>query len=159
MNKLFITGGIAVVAVFAGVWYVAREPAAPATVPAAEAPDTRGANAPVAAPAAATATTRNDPTGRPAPTDPRLAALMVSPDNDLIEFVKGPDGRVIQEIDQDPGSPSFRRPLRDYVYAGDKVVGVNRYRYLGSHTEVARTVVSYKPDGSVDQIRESTSVH
>jgi hypothetical protein len=108
--------------------------------------------------APANATTRSDPTGRPVPADPRLAALMVSPANDLIAFVKGADGRVIQEVDQDPGSPSFRKPLREYTYAGDKVVGVTNYRYLGGQTEVARTAVSYKPDGSVDEFRESTSV-
>ena len=48
---------------------------------------------------------------------------MVSPDNSLIEFFTDPEGRVIKEIDNDPNSPSFGRSLREYAYAGDKVIG------------------------------------
>jgi len=92
-----------------------------------------------------------------APSDPRLAALAVSQDNGLIEFVRAPDGKVIAEIDKDPGSPSFRKPLREYLYTGNKVVGLTAYRYFADHVEVNRTSVSYKPDGSVDGFAESTS--
>jgi hypothetical protein len=90
------------------------------------------------------------------PPDPRLTALMVSPDNDLIEFVRGSDGKVITEIDNDPSSPGFRKPTREYTYSGDKVIGLTSYRYLPGHVEISRTTVSYKPDGSVDQWAEST---
>lgn len=97
--------------------------------------------------------------GKPAPThsDPRLAALRVSSDNGLIEFVSDPDGLVIREIDDDPGSPSYRKPLRDYSYQGNSMVGATTYVYLADHVQVTRTRVSYKPDGSVDKFQESTS--
>jgi hypothetical protein len=96
-------------------------------------------------------------TSKAPPADPRLAALMVSPRSDLIEFVAGADGKVIKEIDQDPSSLGFRKPLREYSYSGGKVVGLTAYRYLADHVEITRTVVSYKADGSVDQYLESTS--
>jgi hypothetical protein len=93
-------------------------------------------------------------TAAPLP-DPRLDALKVSQDNGLIEFVRAGDGKVISEIDKDPASPSFRKPLREYLYAGDKVVGLTTYRYLSDHVEIGKTVVSYRPDGSVDRFVES----
>ena len=82
---------------------------------------------------------------------------MVTPDNGQIEFVKGGDGRVIQEIDKDPNSLGFRKPLREYTYSGDKVVGLTSYRYLPEQVEITRIAVSYKPDGSIDQYRDSMS--
>lgn len=91
------------------------------------------------------------------PQDPRLAALEVSPENGLIEFVRGPDDRVIVEIDKDPNSPGFRKPLREYTYSDGKVVGLTSYLYFPDHVEISRTVVSYKPDGSIDEFEESTS--
>lgn len=94
---------------------------------------------------------------KPLPADPRLAALAVSPDNGLIEFVVAPDGKVIKEIDRDPASPGFGKPSREYIYSGDKVVGLTAYRYMSDHVEIARTAVSYKSDGSVDEFVESTS--
>lgn len=93
---------------------------------------------------------------KPVPADPRLVALMVSPDNGLIEFVVGSDGTVIKEIDKDPNSPGFKKPLREYMYSDGKVIGLTSYRYLGDHVQVTKTAVSYKPDGSVDQYLEST---
>ena len=89
--------------------------------------------------------------------DPRLTALAVSPDNDLIEFVRGSDGKVIAEIDKDPNSPGFQKPQREYLYSNGKVVGMTSYRYFPDRVEVSRTAVSYKPDGSVDKYSESTS--
>jgi hypothetical protein len=88
--------------------------------------------------------------------DPRLAVLQVSPDNGLIKFVVDASGRVIAEIDQDRASPGFGKPAREYLYVGDKVVELTTYRYMSDHVEIARTMVAYKPDGSVDEIREST---
>jgi hypothetical protein len=90
-------------------------------------------------------------------TDPRLAALMVSPDNALIEFIPDDTGKVIKEIDNDPNSGGYRKPLREYMYAGDRVVGLVSYKYLGDQVQIVKAAVSYKPDGSVDQYQESTS--
>jgi hypothetical protein len=92
-----------------------------------------------------------------APQDARLAALQVSPENGLIEFVRGSDDRVIVEIDKDPNSPGFRKPMREYTYSDGKVVGLTSYRYFPDRVEISRTVVSYKPDGSIDEFEESTS--
>jgi len=150
--------GVAAVAVFAGVYYFARDPAEPAgevtRAPAATLPN----GEPPRPPPVATAepAPRAAPV-RPVPPDPRLAALMVSPDNGLVELVPGLDGRVIKEIDKDPNSPGFSKPLREYTYAGDKIVGVTSYRYLGNQTEIVTARVSYKPDGSVDRVEQSSN--
>lgn len=155
MKKWIVVGAIAV-AVFAGVIYFAKdseEPpvaAQPADKNAPAEPVTAEAPAPVPA-------TRSGTPPRPVPADPRLAALMVSPDNGLIEFVPGDNGKVIREIDNDPNSAGYRKPLREYTYAGDRVVGLISYKYLGDQVQIVKALVSYKPDGSVDQYRESTS--
>jgi hypothetical protein len=81
----------------------------------------------------------------------------VSPDNGLIKFVKGADGKVIAEIDQDPANPGYGKPSREYIYAGDKVVGLTAYRYMRDQVEITRMRVSYRRDGSVDAFDESTS--
>jgi hypothetical protein len=152
-----IAVGVAAVAVFAGVIYFTREksPTAPADKPAATAPRTEAAKAKSAVPQPVP---RSPGTvaDRPAVSDPRLAALMHSADDDLIEFIKGPDGKVIKEISKDPSSPGFGKPLREYTYSGNRVVGLVSYEYLGDRVQVHRAAVSYKPDGSVDQYREST---
>jgi len=74
----------------------------------------------------------------------------------LIEFVPGPDGKIIKEIDNDPNSPGYRKSLREYLYAGNNVIGLVAYRYFSDHVEITRTQVMYKPDGSVDQYSETT---
>lgn len=158
MKKPVVLGAVAVVAVFAAVFYVARqgENGSPAPV----------AVQPAAAGVASTAPKKSvnglplDARGGAAPSapqDPRLATLAVSPDNGLINFVVGDNGKVIREIDDDPGSPSYKKPLREYTYHGDKVVALTQYKYLGGQVQVTRTAVSYKADGSVDQFHESTS--
>lgn len=96
-------------------------------------------------------------TASPVPSDPRLAALMVSQDNGNLEFVVGPDGKVVKEIDKNPSSPNFKKPLREYTYSGDSVIGLTAYQYLADYIQITETRVSYKPDGSVDQYRESTN--
>jgi hypothetical protein len=93
---------------------------------------------------------------RPKAVDPRMAALMVSPQNALIEFFTDPAGRVIKEIDNDPASASFGRPLREYTYAGDKVIRLVKYQYTGDETQTVTADIIYKPDGSIDQYKEST---
>lgn len=155
MKKWIVVGAIAV-AVFAGVLYFAKDSEEP---PAAAQPADKNAPAePVNAEATAPVpASRSGTPPRPVPADPRLAALMVSPDNGLIEFVPGDNGKVIREIDNDPNSAGYRKPLREYTYAGDRVVGLISYKYLGDQVQIIKALVSYKPDGSVDQYRESTS--
>jgi hypothetical protein len=99
---------------------------------------------------------RSEIVSTPLPADARLAVFAVSPDNGLIDFIADANGRVIQEVDKNPNSIGFKKPLRDYLYAGEKVAGLTAYQYFADHTEVTETFVSYKPDGSVDQLREST---
>ncbi|MEO8019838.1 MAG: hypothetical protein ABI769_18670 [Pseudomonadota bacterium] len=156
MRKALVGGGIAVVAVFAGVLYFARDPAPPST-----AADQRSVNevapAPAVTPTPAPPGSRSAAPPRPVPADPRLAALMVSPDNALMEFVAGDNGKVIKEIDNDPNSAGYRKSLREYTYVGDKVILLTAYRYLGDQVQVIKAAVTYKPDGSVDQYQESTS--
>ena len=156
MTKLWVAGGVAVVAVFAGVLFFARDPApqgADADKPSAE----KTAAADVAKPAdAPVAVSRSDKPPRPVSADPRLAALLVSPDNGLIEFFADAEGRVIKEIDNDPNSPRFRKPLREYTYAGDKVIRLVAYKDLGSQVQIVTANVIYKPDGSVDRYDEQT---
>jgi hypothetical protein len=157
MNVKVISGGIAVVAVFAAVIHFAREsresgvPEA-ATKVAAASPGEE--TAPREAPRSVVPAGENP--DRPTSTDPRLAALLGQPDNPLVEYVAGPDGRVIQEIDNDPASQGYRKPLRDYLYAGDKIAGITTYQYLGTQLQTRRVLVTYKPDGSVDELRETT---
>jgi len=144
-----------VVAVFAGVVYFAggfREHA-PAKPARDERPKVEAAK-PVPGPPPPVA--RSEKASRPAVRDPRLAALMVSPDNALIEFFTDPEGRVIREIDNDPASQGYRQPLRDYTYAGDKVIRLVTYRHLGNQVQIITADVTYKADGSVDQFKEST---
>jgi hypothetical protein len=162
VKKPLVIGALAVAAFAAAVVYLghhsrARAPAsmqaAPQDAPGAEAAmPAAAAGAPQSPAAAATGSAA----AQPAPSDPRLIALAVSPDNGLIEFVRAPDGKVIAEIDKDPNSLGFRKPSREYLYSGDKVVGLTAYRYFADHVEVSSTRVSYKPDGSVDQLAEST---
>jgi hypothetical protein len=160
VNKPLVLGAIAVVAVFAGVVYFAgREegevPADASSGSAGEPPGTVAEDA-LAAASGAAAPAASAPK-KAVPADPRLAALAVSPDNGLIEFVTGADGKVIKELDKDPTSPGFRKTLREYTYRGDQVVGVVSHKYLGDQVQTTRTTVAYKPDGSIDQYRESVS--
>jgi hypothetical protein len=162
MNKNLVVAGVGALAVFAGVLWLARDSAAPGNAapvaggkqpdaPSVDAPEQPGQPAPVAPPLSP-----SDASRRPVPTDPRLAALLGTPDDALVEYVAGPDGRVIQELDKDPSSRSYGKPLRQYTYAGDKLAGVVAYKYLGNQVQVIRAMASYKPDGSVDGYHETT---
>jgi hypothetical protein len=150
--KTWIVAALAVIAVFAGVYYLGRsageQPAAPVR-PAADAPV-------MAPPTQRTSRSVLEPAAKPTAADPRLAALMVSPDNGLIEYVVGPEGKVIREIDKDPNSPGFRKTLREYTYAGDRVVALTSYRHENGQVRSTRTIVTYKADGSIDRFLEST---
>jgi len=162
-SRTLVAGALAIVAVFAGVLYFARDPEQGATQaaqsaesgPAGAAGETTSATPPAASHPAADP--RYAAAAKKSASDPRLAVFAVSADNGMIEFVKDSEGKVIREIDRDPGSPNQGKPLRDYSYAGGQVVALTAYKYLGDHVQIVRTAVSFHPDGSVDQFRESTS--
>lgn len=162
-RNTIIVGALALAAVVGGVLYFTDDSTEQPAATTSSASNKDAGRAPAAGGTAphdamsqgGTAPGRTD--ARPLPPDPRLAALQVSPDNGLIKFVTAANGKVIAEIDQDPASLGFGKPTREYTYAGDKVVGLTAYRYMSDHVEISRTMVAYKPDGSVDQIRESTS--
>jgi hypothetical protein len=149
-----VAGGIALVVVFAGVYWIARDPlpAGPAATAADSAPTEPATAEP---PSSANPASRPSPI-RATPEDPRLAALMGPPADPLIEYLPGPDGRIIKEIDRDPNSQGYSKPLREYLYADGKLIGVTAYKYLGNQVQVIRASVTYKPDGSVDDYREIT---
>lgn len=161
MRKSIVIGGIALGVVIASALYVGHESTPEPASPTAAARDQREAAAPTLPDARTSNGTSDVPSPssdhRSVPADPRLAALAVSPPNDLIEFVVGDNGKVIAELDKDPASISFKKPLREYTYVGDRVIGLTAYRYLPDQVEVSRTRVSYKPDGSVDDFLEDTT--
>jgi len=158
MRKTWIAGAIAVVAVFAGVvWFAGRTGTDEVSGGKAETARQPGEPVEYAKPAGpAPLTTRASASARPKVDDPRLAALMVSPDNGLIEYLADPEGRVIREVDNDPNSIGYRKPLREYSYAGDKVIRLVKYLYTGNEVQTVTADVIYKADGSIDQYREST---
>ncbi|HMN46395.1 MAG TPA: hypothetical protein PKE27_17585 [Povalibacter sp.] len=161
MSRTTVVTGIVVAVAIAGAIYLNRrstDDAPPRTDAAAQQASLpkEGVRTDSTPAASAVAQLSSAPV-RPAPDDPRLVALQVSTDNGLIEFIKDANGKVIQEIDQDAGSLGFRKPLREYMYAGDKMIGVTSYQYFPDHVQVNTTAVSYKPDGSVDQLIESTT--
>src|SRR5262245_1741121 len=125
MQRSIILATVAGVAVVAGIYFRQGSMEQQAS-PAPTANESRADGAGIAAtpPQPASADTRADthaqfapPVAKQIPSDPRLRDLMVSADNGLIEFVKGPDGKVIKEIDKDPNSLGFKKPLREYTYA------------------------------------------
>jgi hypothetical protein len=163
VSKAIVVGAIALGALAAALIYFGGESAQNAgtirestsdasTASLTERPE-RGAQ-----PSTHTAAVRESaPTERSVPIDPRVAALSVSPDNGLIEFVAAPDGTVIKEIDKDPNSLGFRKPSREYTYSEGRVIGMIEYKHLGTQVQISKTAVSYKADGSVDQYLESTT--
>lgn len=162
MNKP-ITAGVAVLAavITAAVLLKNDSPksgAPPANASMAQQPDNESAATVVQTPVATAGTSVPGQTdARPVPPDPRLTALAVSSPNDLIEFIRGPDGQVIKEIDKDPASLGFNKPSREYLYSHGKVTGLTAYRYTANQLEITRTTVSYKPDGSVDDLISQTT--
>jgi hypothetical protein len=158
MNKPVVAGVIAAVAVFAGVIYLERGSAQRASLDDAHAKAAAkpAEVEPPPAPIAPGLVASTAPPPRAKPADPRLAALMVSPNNAQIEYFSDPEGRVIKEIDNDPNSQGYRKPLREYTYAGKQVIRLVTYHYLGDQVQVVTADVVYKADGSVDQYHEAT---
>jgi hypothetical protein len=147
-----IGAALALAAIAGGMLYFAGDSTdSPAAAPAAQ-----SASVDASARSETAPSLRREETRRLRP-DARLAALQVSPDNDLIQFVVGENDKVIAEIDQDPASPGFGKRTREYSYSGDRIVAVTTYRYMKDQVEITRTLVAYAPDGSVEQIRETTS--
>ena len=165
MNKTTLYGTVALGAIIAGALYLNsadRNAEAPTSAhpagSASVASDVRSdATSPGGTVAQSSPVAQLQPANSTPPADPRLAALAVSPPNDLLEFVTDGNGNVIAEIDKDPASISFKKPLREYTYAGDRVIGLTAYRYLPDQVEISRTRVAYKPDGSVDEFAQATS--
>lgn len=159
MKRTLVAAGIGAIAVFAGILWFAREtePAAgsAAQTPPAAAPGERAESPEIGS--ATPETPSPIAVQRPVVVDPRVAALMGPPNDPLIEYVAGPDGRLIKEIDKDPNSQGYLKPLREYSYAGDKLVAIVARKYLGNHVQVIRARVTYNSDGSVDQYGETTA--
>ncbi|MBL8271744.1 hypothetical protein [Steroidobacter sp.] len=163
MNKPIVAGVAVLAAVIAAAVLLKNDspepdPPPPATASTEQQPDNETAATVVQPPVTTAATSVPGQTdAHPVPSDPRLTALAVSPPNDLIEFVHGSDGQVIKEIDKDPASPGFNKPSREYMYSHGKVTGLTAYRYSVNQLETTRTAVSYKPDGSVDDLISQTT--
>lgn len=165
MKNPVVLGALFFGAFVAAVIYLRPDPAPP-PAPAADTASVEQAGTKAVTPAKITPRSRTSSGAPPAPRpagssqalqDPRLAALEVSPENGLTEFVRGNDDRVIAEIDKDPNSLGFGKPMREYTYADGKVVGLTSYSYFPDRVEIRRTAVSYKADGSIDEFEETTS--
>jgi hypothetical protein len=157
-TRTVVVGAVALAAAIAGVVWLTGDPVdqhAAATTPSAS--DSSAGAGPVSTPGSQNQPAPASQRADAMPADPRLAALQVSPDNGSIKFVVGDRGKVIAEIDQDPASLGFGKPSREYIYMGDKVVALTAYRYMSDHVEITRTMVAYQPDGSVAEIKETTS--
>lgn len=83
------------------------------------------------------------------------AKLALSTDNGNVEFIKNTQGQVIRELDQDPTSPSFKKPLSDYGYQNGKVNSVTRYEYNAGLVTIYRLQVAYDAAGNIVDFRES----
>lgn len=162
MNKTTLYGAIALGVIVAGALYLnSADRSVETPVPAQRTDATSGAPSDThssgGTAAQSTAVGQFHRVESAPPADPRLAALAVSPPNDLIQFVVGDNGKVIAEIDKDPASMSFKKPLREYTYAGDRVIGLTAYHYFPGQIEISRIRVSYRPDGSVDDFVQATT--
>lgn len=155
MSRPLVIGAVALAAVAAGALWFVRAPSEGArAVPAAGTADPGTAvKLPVSA---RPELTRGSAASRPAAPDPRLAVLLGSSDATAVDFLLDADGRLVKEVDADPASAGYRRPLREYTYAGDKLISLVKYRYTDRETQIIRADVVYRPDGSVDQYHETT---
>lgn len=88
-----------------------------------------------------------------------VAKLALSEDNGKIEFVKNTQGVIIKELDQDPASISFQKPLREYGYLNGKVNSMTRYEYSSGKVTAYKLHVAYDSAGEVSDYRESSTTH
>jgi hypothetical protein len=154
----FIVGAIVAAAALGLAVRFLRTPAdSPAEVQTAAVPAAAQSPSPPPSPGTSPAPLeRSAPARPPTATDPRLAALLGAPGDALVQYKTAPDGRVIQEVDLDPNSQGYLKPMREYQYAGDRLAVVTVYRYLGTQLQVTRATASYKADGSIDEYHETT---
>ncbi|MGC3980187.1 MAG: hypothetical protein QM808_02915 [Steroidobacteraceae bacterium] len=158
MRKTLIAGAVILVAAAVGITYLGSDSLDESpTSPESKASSRTEGKSVVPTADVQLNSTSGVPDAKPALNDPRLVALAVSQDNGYIEFVTEPGGKVIKEIDKNPTSLGFKKPLREYLYSGNQVVGLTAYQYFGDHVQVIETKVSYKPDGNINQYAESTS--
>jgi hypothetical protein len=156
MNRSIVMGLVAALAVSGGTLWFMRDSAdgSKAAPPAGTSDQARQATPPVIA---RPVMLPGSAASRPVATDPRLASLIAAPEGALVDFLLDADGRLIKEMDSDPSSPGYRRPLREYSYSGDRVIRLVKYQYTGNETRIIRTDVVYRLDGSIDQYHETTS--
>jgi hypothetical protein len=97
------------------------------------------------------------PPPRPRFEDPRLASMVESPQGSRVEWVPDPQGRLMREMDADPASPGYRKPLRDYLYNGERVTQITRYRYQDDgQVEISTARIAYAADGSLEQVQQAS---
>jgi len=155
MKRSLVAASLVVAAVLAGDFWLRSSPvSSKASSPVAPASKAVVAAAPSIPPAPAIL--RGSVASRPAAPDPRLAMLIASSDGAPTDFLLDADGHLIKEVDSDRHSPTYRRPLREYTYAGDKLIRVVKYVYTGKQTLITQADLAYRPDGSIDQYRETT---
>ncbi len=90
-------------------------------------------------------------------TDRRLANLIVEKDNPMVEYVYDESGLIIKEIDKEPSSISYKKPLKLYQYKNGKVVKVEKYEYFSTETHITTIDAAFNDDGSIQDYRETTN--
>lgn len=161
MNKKIVYVLLLMLAAFSGGWLFAHKPAAD-NVPAVEHSEasvsaTATSNKASVSPTNSSLENMSSKAMASSPVyDPRLANLVASTDNPMINYVRGEGGIVIAEIDNDPNSASYKKPLKEYQYQKDHVRSMTRYEYYKTETVITTTDVAYKNDGSILDYRENT---
>jgi hypothetical protein len=154
MKRSLVAASLVVAAVLAGAFWLRSSPRSTVSSPAAATRESAVTAAPSISPAPTIM--RGSVASRPATPDPRLAALISSSDGTPADFLLDADGHLIKEVGSDRHSPSYRRPLREYTYVGDKLIRLVKYIYTGKQTQIIQADLAYKPDGSIEQYRETT---
>ncbi len=88
-------------------------------------------------------------------TDRRLANLIVEKDNPMVEYVYDEGGFIIKEIDKEPSSISYKKPLKLYQYKNGKVVKIEKYEYFSTETHITTIDAAFNDDGSIQDYRET----
>jgi hypothetical protein len=154
MKRLLVAVSLVTAAVLAGAFWLRSSPVRSTVSSSAATSESAVAAAPLIPPAPVIM--RGSAASRPATPDPRMAALISSSDGAPADFLLDADGHLIQEVGSDRRSPSYRRPLREYTYVGDKLIQLVKYSYTGNQTQIIQADLVYSPDGSIAQYRETT---